>query len=222
MTALVGYRLALLLRSARWVPPALLWAVILGIGSSPGQPFAEVLAYNSMALVPAAAWLARSVLLLEPDASRAVLVAARGAVRVHLATLLAVLPPGLVLAVLGIGAAAATAGGAGPGGAEAAGWPVLAAAALATGLACVLVGAAVGSLCTTLLARRPAIAIPATGVLAVVALIAGGSPANAAVNSVVDVPAPEATSALLTALAVSVAVAAAAAAVTAWLTVRRS
>ncbi|WP_067969232.1 hypothetical protein [Nocardiopsis trehalosi] len=222
MPALTAYRLGLLFRSARWLPPFLLWAAIVAIGSTPGQPFAEVIAYNCMALVPASAWTARVVLLAEPDASRAVLVAARGPVRVHLASIAAAALVGTGLAVLGIGAAGATVGFADPALATAAGWGTMLAAGLAAGVACVLVGVAIGAACTTPLERRPGIAIPATGILAVAALVAAGSPAQAAVTGVADAPGPEANAALLAALASAVLVASVAAAGTAWWSRARS
>ncbi|MFC4563218.1 hypothetical protein ACFO4E_15240 [Nocardiopsis mangrovi] len=222
MTALVAYRLGLLFRSARWLPPFLLWVVVLGMGSAPGQPFAQTIAYNCMALVPACAWIARVLLLAEPDAARAIAVAARGPVRVHLGALAAAVVVGAALALLGIGAAAATIGFADPSLASATEWAALLAAGAVTGLVCVLVGVAIGAACTTPLEGRPGVAIPATGIVAVLALVASGSPAQAAVTGVAGAPSPEASTALLIALAAAVVLATATAAATAWWTRSRS
>ncbi|TDQ55124.1 ABC transporter [Actinorugispora endophytica] len=210
MTALIGYRLDLVLRSYRWVPPLLLWAVVVAIGSMPGQPLTEALAYNSAALLPAAAWLARVCLLAEPDAARACAAAARGPVRTHLSGVAAALLAGAAPALLGIGVAAAFTGRTDPALRGAADWAGALAVGCATGAACVLVGVAVGALCTTLLERRPAYAVPATGLLTVTALLVAGSPANAAITSVTG--GPEATPVQAAALAGALALAAA----TAW------
>ncbi|MFC3999735.1 hypothetical protein ACFOVU_27730 [Nocardiopsis sediminis] len=222
MTALVAYRLGLLFRSARWLPPFLLWAAIVAIGSVPGQPLAEVIAYNCMALVPSCAWIARVLLLAEPDAARAILVAARGPVRVHLGALVAAVAVGAGLALLGIGSAAVTIRFADPSLASAAEWTGLLAAGAVTGLVCVLVGVAIGAACTTPLEGRPGVAIPATGIVAVIALVASGSPAQAAVTGVAEAPSPEASGAVLTALAAAVVLASATAAATAWWTRSRA
>ena len=53
-------------------------------------------------LIPVVAFLTRSMLTAEPDASRACVAAATGTVRAQLAALLAALGGGVVLAVAGV------------------------------------------------------------------------------------------------------------------------
>lgn len=79
MIPLLRYQAALLVRSHRWVPPVLLYAVLVAIGGGGGgQPLSDGLDWSAAILVPAAAWLTRSMLTAEPAAARACVAAASG------------------------------------------------------------------------------------------------------------------------------------------------
>jgi hypothetical protein len=185
LPALLRYQAALLLRSYRWLPPMLLYGVILGVGVQSGEPVLGSLGVVAVAVLPAAAWLVRVCVTAEPPAARAVTAAACGPGRVQLscatvaltaATVIGLAGAAVVTAVsspynddltVGISAAAATADG-----------------VLST-LACALLGTAAGLLCNPPVLRRRGWPIPVTGLVAVLALVASGSPANAAVTGLV-------------------------------------
>ena len=78
MTALLRYQADLLVRSQRWLPPVILYAVFLGIGVQSGQPVLDSLGDTAAGLLPVAAWLVRICVTGEPDAARACAAAARG------------------------------------------------------------------------------------------------------------------------------------------------
>ncbi|NYI03254.1 ABC transporter [Allostreptomyces psammosilenae] len=184
LVALVGYRAELLLRSYRWLPPVLLYALILTVGIQPGQPLMDSLGYAGAATVPAAAWLIRGTITAEPAAARACVGASAGPGWGHLAGVLAALAAGVVMAGAGTAVIAAISGPVG-GGAE----TERAAAVLAgvmTQLVCVLVGTVVGALCSPPLLRHTGYAIPLTGMGAILALVVGISPANAAITTMVS------------------------------------
>lgn len=186
MTALIRYQTALLLRSHRWLPPFVLYGAFLAIGVRTGGPILDSLGYAAAVLVPVAAWLVRVATTNEPAAARHCAAAAAGPARAHLAGLLSALLCATVLGGLGtllvavgsdphtsdrriaVPAAEATAAG-----------------LLAT-LACALLGTAVGALCNRPVLRTPGRAIPATLLAALLVLLPGGSPANAAVSGLVD------------------------------------
>ncbi|GAA1985505.1 ABC transporter [Kitasatospora viridis] len=187
MTALTRYQLELLLRSQRWLPPFLGYAALVAILVQQGSPLLDGLGLGAALLVPVTAWYVRCTLTADPPQARAVLVAARGAARVQLASLLAALLAGTVLAVLGTGAiwwlSGPTTGVPNPKP------PVPVAPVLLAGLlgalACVLTGLAIGALC-----HRPVLLRPGWGLLGVLGLsvpvlVASGSPANAAVRALV-------------------------------------
>lgn len=186
MTALLRYRTALLLRSYRWLPPLLLYAAFLAIGLTAGpQPLLDSLGWNAAALLPASAWLVRVCVTGEPPAARACVAAATGPVRAHMAGLLAALvcsaPAGVAgtCVVLWVADPHTTdhlkAVPVGP--AEVSG--VLAV------LVSALLGTAVGALTNPPVLLRPGWAVPVTTGAAVAVLVAGGSPANAAVRGLV-------------------------------------
>nr|WP_165956340.1 ABC transporter [Streptomyces hainanensis] len=186
MFALVRYRLALVLRSHRWLPPLLLYAMLLVIGVPAGEPVLESLGLAAAALLPTAAWLVRVTLAAEPPAARACAIAAAGRARVRLAGVLtaltgtAALGAGGTTMVLLIGDAhAADRDTALPLAA------VAAAGALAM-LTCALLGTALGVLCNRPLLRSPAWSIPVTALAAIALLAGGASPANAAVSTLID------------------------------------
>lgn len=191
MIALAGYQLSLLLRSYRWIPPAVLFVVgVIGLGGATlpnGAGLSEGLAWSALMLVPVEAWLTRSMLTAEPPAARACVAAAGGPRRTQLAALIAAAVVGSVLGLLGavwelaslgvprsalsnsieIGTLVSAVGG-----------------GLAAALVCLLVGSAVAALLNPPVVRRPAAAMLATTGAVVLALAWNGSPANAAVRSV--------------------------------------
>ncbi|GAQ55417.1 hypothetical protein [Streptomyces acidiscabies] len=185
MGAVVRYQAALLVRSQRWLPPVLLYAVFLGVGVQGGQPLLDSLGYAAAALLPVAAWLVRICVGNEPAAARSVVAAAVGPGRAHLGAVL-----------VGGGAAA----GIGLLGTLVVTWisapvssdhqrrvPVLDAAgagALAA-LTCAVLGTAVGVISAWPVLRSPGRAVPALMLGALLALVVSGSPAQAAVSGLV-------------------------------------
>ncbi|MFJ8003804.1 ABC transporter [Streptomyces fagopyri] len=222
MTALLRYQTSLLLRSQRWLPPFVLYAAFLGIGVQSGQPVLDSLGYAAAAVLPVAAWLVRVCATNEPPAARGCTSAAAGPGRAHLACLLVA----LATAVL-IGAAATlvvTLISDPTSTDHQKRVPVLAAAGagLLVALVCALIGTAVGALTTWPLLRTPGRAVPALLLVVLLALVAPGSPARAALTDLVSgsrtgtVPAP------LLPLAGATLLAAAAVAAACALTSRRS
>jgi hypothetical protein len=184
-TALLRYQSALLLRSHRWLPPLLLYAVLLAVGVQTGQPVLDALGFTAAALLPVAAWLVRVCVTAEPPAARACASAPAGAARVHLAGVATALLASLLLGAAATGGAILVSQARGADRTTAI--PLLPAAAsglLAT-LACALLGTAIGALCNRPLLRSPGWSIPVTVLAAVTFLAAGASPANAAVSSLV-------------------------------------
>lgn len=191
MIALVRYQGGLLLRTHRWIPPAVLFALgVAGLGGARVQDGAGLdpgLAWSALMLVPTAAWLTRSALTAEPEAARAVVAAVGGPRRVHLAALLAASLAGAVLGLLGlvwevfsgglpragatnsieVGRAFSDVGG-----------------GLVAALTCLLVGSAIAALLNPPMIRRPAAAMLGTTGAVVLALAWNVSPANAAVRGV--------------------------------------
>jgi hypothetical protein len=184
--AISRYQLALLLRSHRWIPPAVLYVLaVIGLGGG-SPPLGDGLRWSALMLVPAVAWLTRSMLTAEPGAARACVAAAAGPRRTQLAALVAALAIGAGYALIGVGYELFTSGK-----------PVNAAGSVQTGatlsvlggglvatLICLLVGSAVGTLCNPPLIRRPAAAMLSTTGGVVLALASDVSPANAAVRTV--------------------------------------
>lgn len=170
MTALLRYQGALLLRSQRWIAPLIAYAALVAVGIRPGDPVADSLGLVAAGLVPAAAWLVRICVSVEPDAARACTAAAAGPVRVHAAALLTA-STGALLAGAAAAAVALLTGdrsGTDPGRAALAG-------ALAVA-ACALTGAAVGALCSRPLVRRRGHGILAATLGSLLALILAVSP----------------------------------------------
>lgn len=185
LTALLGYQTELLLRSQRWLLPVVLYAAFLGIGVQWGRPLLDALGYSAAALLPVTAWLVRICLAAEPDAARSATAAAAGPWRVHLASVLTALLGGLVLGgVATLYAVAVSAPRSSEGGVEVPVPPALAAGLLAA-VACALFGTAVGALCNRPLLRSTGVAVPASMLAALLVLVAGVSPANAAVSGLV-------------------------------------
>ncbi|MGY1496646.1 ABC transporter [Streptomyces sp. QTS52] len=185
MTALLRYQAALLVRSQRWLPPFILYAVFLGVGVQGGQPVLDSLGYAAAAVLPVAAWLVRICAGNEPPAARAAVAAAVGPGRAHLACLLVALS---AAAALGTVATVAVTLISDPASADhrIRVEPLPAGAAgLLTALACALLGTAVGALTTWQLLRSPGRAVPAMMLGALLAMVVTGSPAKSAITSLV-------------------------------------
>ncbi|MFF9281740.1 ABC transporter [Streptomyces griseosporeus] len=185
MTALLRYQAALLLRSQRWLPPVILYAAFLAVGVQAGQPVLDSLGYAAAGLLPVAAWLVRICVTCEPPAARAVVAAAAGPGRAHLACLLvaagaaALLGTAAVLLVSLLGDPVSSDHRTRVPPLPAAGAGLLAV------LVCVLLGTAVGALTAWPLLRSTGRAVPALLLAALLALVVTGSPAQAAVEGLV-------------------------------------
>jgi hypothetical protein len=204
--ALIRYQIAILLRSHRWVGPLLGYTVFVTfVGAAGSQPLSQGLDWSAAMLLPVAGWLTRSALAAEPPAARTCTAAAGGPHRAQLAALAAAAAAGVVLALAGAAYEVATCH-----------WPrggiVAMLGAIAGGLAvavvCLAIGSAAGALCSPPVIRGRGIGILSLIGVVIVALIAGISPANAALRQ--TGPEPHA-AAWLTGLPVIVAVALAAA-----------
>ena len=185
MTALLRYQADLLVRSQRWLPPFILYAVFLGVGVQSGQPVLDSLGYTAAALLPVAAWLVRICVTNEPPAARSCVAAAVGPARAHLASLLVALG---AAATVGTVATLVVALISDPMSADhRTRVPLLpaGAAGLLAALACALLGTAVGALTTWPVLRSTGRAVPALLLAALLALVATGSPAQAAVGGLV-------------------------------------
>lgn len=185
MKALLGYQTELLTRSQRWLSPLVLYAAFLAVGVQWGEPLLDGLGYTSAALLPVTAWLVRICVNSEPDAARQCSAAAAGPGRVHLASLLTAFLGACLLGAAGTAfAVAASEPYSSEGHVAVPLWPAAGAGLLAD-LACALLGTAVGALCNRPVMRSAGWAVP-SGMLAVLlALVAAGSPANAAVSGLV-------------------------------------
>ncbi|MCS0602187.1 ABC transporter [Streptomyces sp. LP11] len=185
MTALLRYQSDLLLRSQRWLPPVILYAVFLCVGVRSGEPVLDSLGYTAAALLPVAAWLTRICVTGEPAAARACVAAARGPARAQLAGLLTAL---FAAALLGTAATVVVALISDPASnghrVHVAPWRATA-SGLPAALACALLGAAVGALTCRPVLRSTGRAVPAMLLGALLALVVAGSPAQAAVSGLV-------------------------------------
>jgi len=185
VTALLRYQAVLLLRSQRWLPPLLLYAALLAVGVQWGQPLLDSLGFAATVLLPVAAWLVRVCVTAEPTAARHCTAAAAGPGRVHLSSVLAALLGTCVLGAVGTLCVVAVSR---PYSSEGHVQVPVPPAALAGGLAalaCALLGTAVGALCNRPLLRSTGWAVPSTLLAALLVLVFGGSPANAAVTGLV-------------------------------------
>ncbi|MFF7212428.1 ABC transporter [Streptomyces sp. NPDC008238] len=186
MTATLHYRTALLLRSFRWLPPLLLYVAVMGIGLAGGpQPLLDSLGWSAAALLPAAAWLVRVSVTVEPPAARACVAAATGPGRAHTAGVLAALLCSVVLGGAGTAVVAAIADPHTTDHLKAVPVAPAAVAGLLAALVTALLGTAVGALTNPPVLLRPGWAVPVTALTAVLVLVAAGSPANAAVTGLV-------------------------------------
>jgi hypothetical protein len=183
--ALVRYQVDLLVRSHRWLPPLIFYCAVLALGVAGGQPLLGSLGYGAALLVPVAAWLVRVCVTGEPGAARACVASAVGAGRAHLGALLAASAASALLASAGTAAVALVSGahtddlrvGVAVGPAVLAG---LMAAAVS-----VLLGTAVGALTNPPLLPGTGWSVLVTAFGAGAVLLTTGSPAQAAVTSLV-------------------------------------
>ncbi|TDC12606.1 ABC transporter [Streptomyces sp. 8K308] len=186
MLALVRYRLALVLHSHRWLPPLLLYAMLLVVGVRAGEPVLDALGLVAAALLPTAAWLVRVGVAAEPPAARACAVAAAGRARVRLAAVLTALTTSAAFGVAGTVAVLLISDEHGADRRSPIPLGQAAAAGLLAMLTCALLGTALGVLCNRPLLRSPAWSIPVTALAAIALLAGGASPANAAVSTLID------------------------------------
>lgn len=185
LAALVRYQLALLLASQRWLPPLLLYAAVLAVGVRPGDALLDSLGVSAATSLPVAAWLVHVCVTAEPDAARHCAAAAAGAARVHLGSVLAGALSAVLVGFAGTGLVVLIADPHSTDGRVRIPLPTGAGTGLLATLVCVLAGVAVGALCSRPLVRRRARALPALLTGTGVVLLAGASPANAAVTGLV-------------------------------------
>jgi hypothetical protein len=185
MIGLLRYHGALLIRSSRWVAPLLVFGVVVASATAGGSPAPDAFGFAAAALVPTCAWLVRIVVTAEPGAARACAAAAAGAGRSQAGALVVAVGAGVVLSLGSAPILLLTASADAPAGRPAPSIVAVIAAGLIGELVCVLVGVAVGALANPPVLRMPAAAVLATGLLVVVALVAQGSPASAAIRAVV-------------------------------------
>lgn len=190
MIALLRYQTAILLRSHRWIFPAIAYGVLVAVGAAGSMPLADGLNWSAAMLVPVVAFLTRSMLTAEPGAARACVAAAAGSARAQFATLLVGFGGGVVLAVGGACFEVLTAQSADPRHPDVAGkvsasvgHPSILLAGLGTAVVCLLVGSAVGALCNPPLLRHPGLAMLSTLAAIILALASNVSPASAALRN---------------------------------------
>lgn len=183
--ALVRYQLALLLRAQRWLPPVLLYAAVLAVGVRAGQPLLDSLGYAVAPLVPVGAWLVRVCVTGEPEAARHCAAAAVGPGRAHLAALSGALAVSSALGVVSVLVVVAVSDPHSTGHVVAVPVGPAALAGLVAAAACALLGTAVGAVCNRPVVGRRGWAVASTVLVALLALVTGGSPANAAVRGLV-------------------------------------
>ncbi|MFD5737640.1 ABC transporter [Streptomyces sioyaensis] len=222
MTALLRYQAALLIGSHRWLPPVILYAAWLAIGVRGGSPILDSFGYAAGGLLPVAVWLTRICVTNEPPAARNCAAAAAGPERAHLAAVLTAAGAALVLAVVGVGLVVLL--GDPRSNDHRVAVPVLpaAVAGLLTALTCLLMGIAIGALSNWPVLRSAAWGVPASLTAALLLLVLGASPANAALSGMVTGSAHGTVLAPWLPLAATVVIAAAAIAAACALTSRRS
>ncbi|WP_328383728.1 ABC transporter [Streptomyces sp. NBC_00400] len=184
MIALLRYQAALLLRSHRWLPPVILYAAWLAVGVQSGNPILNSFGYTAGVLVPVAAWLTRVCVTNEPPAARTCTAAAAGPGRAHLAVVLTSVCATVLLALIGTAVVLLLSD---PRSADHVAVPVAPAAlaGLLAALACLLTGTAIGALSNWPVLRSPGWSIPVGMFAALLLLVLGASPANAAVSGLV-------------------------------------
>jgi ABC-type Mn2+/Zn2+ transport system ATPase subunit len=183
--ALLRYQTDLLLRSHRWLPPLLFYGALMAIGVSTGEPLLGSLGYGAALLLPAAAWMVRVCVRNEPSAARACVASAVGAGRAQLGALVTALAASAVLGAVGTGVVVVISGAHTDDLRRAVPVGPAAVAGLLAAAVSVLLGSAVGALTNPPLVRGSGWSVLGTGLAAGAVLVAGGSPANAAVTGLV-------------------------------------
>ncbi|GFE21444.1 ABC transporter [Streptomyces nigrescens] len=185
MIALLRYQAALLIGSHRWLPPVILYAAWLALGIRSSDPILDGFGYAAGGLLPAAVWLTRVCVTNEPPAARNCAAAAAGPGRVHLACVLTAAGTALLLALVGTAVVVLLSDPRSNDHQVAV--PVLPAtlAGLLAALACLLMGTAIGALSNWPVLRSAGWSIPAGLLAALLLLVLGASPANAAVSGLV-------------------------------------
>ncbi|WP_327154282.1 ABC transporter [Streptomyces tubercidicus] len=185
MIALLRYQTALLIGSHRWLPPVILYAAWLAISVRGGDPLLDGLGYAAGGLLPAAVWLTRTCVTNEPSAARNCAAAAAGPGRAHLAAVLTAAGTALLLALVGAALVVLVSDPRSTDHQVAV--PVLPAAfaGLLAALVCLLMGTALGALSNWPVLRSTGWSIPTGLVAALLLLVLGASPANAAVSGLV-------------------------------------
>jgi hypothetical protein len=185
VSALLGYHLALLLRSQRWLSPVFLYAAFIAIGIRPGQPVLDSLGFAAGCLLPVAAWLVRICTTNEPPAARTCVAAPAGPARAHLASLLVALLASVVLgAVVALLVTVISEPASSDHQVAVARGPACAAGLIGM-LACALMGTAAGAVTSRPLLHTPGRAVPALALAVFLALVLTGSPARAALTDLV-------------------------------------
>lgn len=183
--ALLRYQAELVLRSHRWLPPFLFYGAVMAIGIAGGQPLLGSLGYAAALLLPVAAWTVRVCVTTEPPAARACVASAVGTRRAQAGALLTALLATSAVGATGTLLVAAVSGAHSDDDRTAV--PVGAAllAGLMAAAVSALLGTAVGALTNPPLVRAGGWSVLATAIAAGAALIATGSPAQAAVTGLV-------------------------------------
>ncbi|MFH9870058.1 ABC transporter [Streptomyces lydicus] len=222
MIALLRYQAALLIGSHRWLPPVILYAAFLAVGVQSGAPILDAFGWAAAGLLPVAVWLTRVCVTNEPPAARSCTAAVAGPGRVHLACVLTAVGAGALLALLGAVVVLLLSDP--HSGDHRVAVPVLPAttAGLLAALACLLLGTAIGTLCNWPVLRNPGWGIPTGLTAALLLLVLGASPANAAVTGLVTGSAHGTVNTPWLPLAATVAIAAATTAAACALTSRRT
>ncbi|MFJ2958259.1 ATP-binding cassette domain-containing protein [Streptomyces sp. NPDC087270] len=206
--ALVRYQADLLLRSHRFLPPLIFYGAVLAIGVAGGEALLGSLGYAAALLLPVAAWLVRVCATGEPPAARACTASAVGPGRAHLGALLAALGGSGLLGLVGTLVVTAISGAhTDDMRADIPIGPALLAGLMAAAVS-VLLGTAVGALTNSPLLPGAGWSVLVTAVGAGAVLLTSGSPAQAAVTSLVHGSQSGAVHYPVAALAVAVCVAA--------------
>ncbi|MEU3609829.1 ABC transporter, partial [Streptomyces sp. NPDC035033] len=179
MTALLRYHSALFFRSQRWLAPLLLYAALVAVGVRPGDPVHGSLGIAAAGLLPVSAWAVRICLTREPAAARAVVAAAGGRSRAHLAALLTGTGWSVLAGAAAAGAVTATGDTTGTSG------PAALLAGVLAATACALTGAAVGALASRPFLKAPGWSLAVLLLGSLLALVTTGSPAKHAVTALV-------------------------------------
>ena len=183
--ALFRYQLDLLLRSHRWLPPLLFYGAVMGIGAVGGQPLLGSLGYAAALLLPVAAWMVRVCVTNEPAAARACVASAVGIARAQRGALYAALAASTVLGLAGTALVAEVSGAHSDDLKVAVPVGAATVAGLMAAAVSVLLGSAVGALTNPPLLRGTGWSVLVTAFGAGVVLLTTGSPAQAAVTTLV-------------------------------------